>query len=211
MFFILSSMRPVFFVIPSFWDRALLTFVSQAHSLLGNNVGFANLRYFNHIFVVFLFVALTNVLGMIPFFFTLTSQFAVTFVLAATLFVGFNLLAIRLHGLNFFNLFIPTGAPAAIRPFLVFIEFISYFARVLSLSIRLFANMTAGHTLMKILAGYVYVMLLALSAWSFAGLIVLSLLFVIVLLEIFIAFLQAYVFVMLLCVYLNDVLAADAH
>lgn len=209
--FLFSSLRPTRRLVRSGWDRAADALVTCVHTLLRDNVGFAHYKYFNGIFVVFALVFFSNVFGLVPFFFTLTSHFAVTLALSTTFSVGFNLLAIRRHGLKFLTLFIPSGAPAGIRPFLVFIEAISYFARVFSLSIRLFANMTAGHTLIKILAGYGYVMISSLGLWFFTGLLVFGLLLVIIVLEVFIAALQAYVFAMLLCIYLNDVLALDAH
>ena len=206
-----GSTRAVSYLVPSVWNSIFSAPFLLIETLIRDNLGFVHMRYMGHIWLTFSLVFLLNILGMVPFFFTLTSHFVVTFTFSGVLFFGFNLLAIRNFGFRFFNLFIPSGSPAAIRPLLVYIEVISYFARVLSLSIRLFANMTAGHTLLKILAGYTSLLIFSLGGWTFVGIGAFSLTFFITVLEFFIAALQAYVFVMLLCVYLNDVLSVDSH
>lgn len=184
---------------------------NYVESLVDDNVGLQHAKYFVYVWLIFISILLFNIFGLVPYFFTLTSHIIVTFALSLVFFVGFNVLAVRLHGLKFFTLFVPSGAPAFIRPFLVYIEMISYFARVFSLSIRLFANMTAGHTLLKILAGYVYVLFVLPGTWPVSGLVSFLIVVVVTVLEVFIAFLQSYVFSMLLCVYLNDVLNVGEH
>jgi ATP synthase subunit 6 len=158
--------------------------------------------YFIFFSFVFILINLINVFGLIPYTFVLTSQFFFTFGLAFIFFVTLNLTGIILHGFSFLNLFYPTGTPIFIVPLLVLIEFISYIARVFSLAIRLFANITAGHILVKILSWLTWMVLdiLLISGISF---IIISALWV---LEFFISILQAYVFLTLLCLYLNDVL-----
>lgn len=141
---------------------------------------------------------------MVPFSFAVTSQFLVTFTLAAAFFVGLNVTSILKHGLKFFILFFPSGAPQILVPFLFIIEVVSYIARVFSLAIRLFANIMAGHTLVKILGGFAWTMGTAGGLGYFTLVIPLFIVFVVCILELVIAALQAYVFVMLLVLYYHD-------
>lgn len=208
---VVRMLWPVRYLVVRIWVRLVGDLFRWLESLFVSMVGLDRMKYFSYVWVIFMVIALSNIIGMVPFFFTLTSHLSVTLALAATSFIGLNLVAIRRHGLKFFNLFIPAGAPPAVRPFLVLIEFISYFARVFSLAIRLFANMTAGHTLLKILAGYVSFVACMLGVWVATGVLGFVLIVAIVGLEIFIALLQAYVFTMLVCVYLNDVLSLSEH
>jgi F-type H+-transporting ATPase subunit a len=153
-----------------------------------------------------MFVLFSNLLGLIPYSYTTTSQIVVTFALALAIFVGVTLIALVKHGFHFFSFFVPSGAPKALIPFLVVIEVISYFVRPVSLSVRLFANMLAGHTMLKVFAG------LAVMIASAGGVVaagsVLPLIAIIGLtgLEVLVAVLQAYVFTILTCMYLNDAL-----
>ena len=167
--------------------------------LLKETVGNEGRRYFPWIFTLFMFILFGNLLGMIPSAFTFTSHIVVTFAMALAVFLFVTLLAIFKHGIRFFSFFVPPGAPKLMWPLLIPIEVISYLSRPVSLSVRLFANMLAGHTLLKVFAGFV----VALGA---AG--VVPLLFIVALtgLEILIAFLQAYVFTILTCLYINDAL-----
>lgn len=175
-------------------------------SVLKSNTSLVRNEYLSILYFLFLFIFTANIFGLMPYTFTLTSSFMVTFFLAATHFVGINIIGIYKQSWHFLNIFLPSGVPLFIAPFLVFIEFVSYFAKVLSLSIRLFANMMSGHALLKILIGFVWAM------WSThcKFLIVVSFLpwfivTIILFLEALIAFLQAYVFVVLVSIYLNDV------
>jgi ATP synthase subunit 6 len=111
-------------------------------------------KYFPILFTIFFFIVCCNFLGMIPFGFTVTSHIVVTFSLALIMFVGINVIGIKTHGLHMLSLFLPAGAPLIMAPLLVFIEVVSYSFRVVSLSLRLFANMMSGHCLLKILAGF---------------------------------------------------------
>jgi len=122
--------------------------------MVSENLYIGKQQYFTALFYLFFTVFLANMLGMLPFSFTITSSFVVTFFLALTYFLGLNLIAIIRYGWEVLNLFLPAGAPLVIAPFLIFIEAVSYVARVLSLSIRLFANMLSGHALLKILIGF---------------------------------------------------------
>lgn len=169
-------------------------------STVKDTVGSAGRPYFPFIFTLFMFVLFCNLFGMIPFSFTVTSHIIVTFALAAVIFVGVMLIAIIKHGFGkFIGNFLPHGTPLWLAPLIFVIEIISYLARPISLSIRLAANMMAGHVMLKVIAGYVF-MLGILGVAPFALLILLTGF------EIFVAILQAYIFTVLTCVYLNDAL-----
>lgn len=169
-------------------------------NMVRDNVGTAGMQYFPFIFTLFMFVLTLNMLGMLPYSFTVTSHIIITFALAAFVFLGVTLLGFIKHGVKFLKLFVPSGVPVVMLPLLVVIEVISYLTRPLSLSVRLFANMMAGHTMLKVFGAFV-VALGLLGGWAplafmvaFTGL------------EILVAFLQAYVFAILTCIYLNDAL-----
>jgi F-type H+-transporting ATPase subunit a len=167
-------------------------------NMLQENVGSAGRQYFPFVFTLFLFILFANVLGMIPYSFTPTSHIIVTFAMAAVVFIGVTVIGFMRHGAHFLSLFVPKGVPWPLLLLLVPIEVLSYFIRPVSLSLRLFANMMAGHTMLKVFGGFV-VALGLLGGWA-------PLAFVVALtgLEIGIAFLQAYVFTVLTCLYLND-------
>ena len=123
-------------------------------SIVKDNLGKKGEVYFPFIFSLHLILLLCNLFGMIPYSFTVTSHIAFTFGLALSIFIGINIIGVQTQGLNFFSLFLPKGVPLIIIPLLITIEFISYIIKVFTLSIRLFANMTSGHTLLKIIAGF---------------------------------------------------------
>ena len=143
---------------------------------------------------------------MVPYTFTVTSHIIFTFSLGMTTFIGLNIIGLRQHGLHFFSLFLPPGAPLALAPLLVPIELISYVFRVIALSVRLFANMMAGHTLLKILATFAWKMLSIGGIFLIVQLFPLAVIIAITGLELAIAFLQAYVWTTLTCLYLSDAL-----
>ncbi|MGO8953471.1 MAG: F0F1 ATP synthase subunit A [Rhodomicrobium sp.] len=178
-------------------------------NMVRQNAGQGGMPYFPVIFTIFMFVLSMNLLGMIPLpglgNFTVTSHIIVTFALAAFVFIGVTLIGIAKHGFRFFKLFVPSGVPLALLPLITVIEIISYFTRPISLSVRLFANMMAGHTMLAVFGSFV-VGLGILGGW-------LPFTFMILLmgLEILIAFLQAYVFAVLSCIYLSDALHAGSH
>ena len=181
----------------------LYEFVSD---MVRSNAGSEGRPYFPFIFTLFIFLLFGNMLGLIPYSYTFTSQIVVTFVMAAIVFVGVTLVALMKHGMHFFSFFVPPGAPKALIPFLIIIEVISYFVRPVSLSVRLFANMLAGHTMLKVFAGLA-VMITSAGGVAMAG-SVLPFIALIGLtgLEVLVAGLQAYVFTILTCMYLNDAL-----
>lgn len=156
-------------------------------------------RYFSLIFTVFIFILCLNLLGMVPYSFTVTSHIIVTFALAITLFIFINIIAFANHGIGFLKFFLPSGTPLLLAPLMIIIEIFTYLSRPISLSIRLAANMVAGHVLLKVIAGYV------ISLGIF-GLLPVPFIVLFEGFEIFVALLQAYIFTILLCVYLNDAL-----
>ena len=168
--------------------------------MISDTAGSKAKPYFPFVFSLFMFVLFCNMLGMLPYSFTVTSHIIVTFALAAVIFVGVTIIGFVNHGAGYLKLFIPSGVPVVLLPLIVIIEIISYLARPVSLSVRLFANMLAGHTMLKVFGGFV-ISLGIIGGWLPLG-------FTVALtgLEILIAFLQAYVFAILTCIYLNDAL-----
>jgi F-type H+-transporting ATPase subunit a len=190
-------------------NAMLETLFQELMVLIYRNVGLSvGQLYFPWLVFTFFVVAMLNLVGMIPYAFTITSHIVVTFTLSFTLFIGINIRSILDKKLEFMALFLPSGAPIAIAPFLVIIELISYIARVFSLAIRLFANMMAGHTLLKILIGFAFTIgAQSLSNNWFllvAAVIPFILVFVITFLEVAIALLQGYVFTVLMALYIKD-------
>ena len=186
-------------LVPGRWQSMAELCYEFVAGVIRDTVGSEGRRYFPFVFTLFMFVLFGNMLGMIPYSFTFTSHIAVTFAMAMVVFVGVTVLGFIKHGVKFFTIFVPPGVSAVMWPLLIPIEIISYLSRPISLSVRLFANMLAGHTLLKVFAGFVP----ALGALG-----VLPLAFVAALsgLEMVIAFLQAYVFTILTCLYINDAL-----
>jgi F-type H+-transporting ATPase subunit a len=161
-------------------------------------------RFFPFVFTLFMFVLVGNLLGMLPYAFTYTSHIAVTFALAAIVFVLITVVALALHGRKFFGYFFPEGAPLWLAPIIIPVEIVSYLSRPISLSIRLFANMVAGHVMLKVFATFI-VLLGGLGAVGpFVAVLPLTVNVALVGFEILVAFLQAYVFAILTSIYLHD-------
>ena len=168
--------------------------------MISDTAGSKAKPYFPFVFSLFMFVLFCNMLGMLPYSFTVTSHIIVTFALAAIIFIGVTIIGFVNHGVRYLKLFIPSGVPLFLLPLIVVIEIISYLSRPVSLSVRLFANMMAGHTMLKVFGGFV------ISLGIIGGWLPLSFTVALTGLEILIAFLQAYVFAILTCIYLNDAL-----
>jgi len=175
----------------------ILGMVRQQSGIVGQN-------FFPFFFFVFWFILFSNLFGLLPYGFTVTGHIIMTFFLALSFNLSFLIYGLAKHGLKFFLLFVPKGAPVFLIPLLIVIEVLSYTLRTLSLSIRLFANMMAGHTLMFILSSFILSFLALGFLGFFPMLLVFLLLFFVFVLEVGIAFLQAYVFVILLAIYLKD-------
>jgi F-type H+-transporting ATPase subunit a len=196
------------FLILSIRDRALVpgrlqSLAELSYEFIANmirtNVGREGRPYFPFIFSLFYFILVGNMLGMMPYSFTFTSHLAVTLGLALVVFIGTTILGFVKHGTHFLSFFLPHGTPMALAPLLVPLEIMSYCFRPVSLSLRLFANMTAGHTLLKVFAGF------AVSLGIF-GVVPMLAVIGVTALEFLVAFLQAYVYTVLACIYLNDAL-----
>ncbi|GBF27843.1 ATP synthase subunit a [bacterium MnTg02] len=174
----------------------LFEFISN---MVRDTMGEEGRKFFPFIFTLFMFVLISNLLGMVPYSFTVTSHIIVTFALALTVWLGATIYGFYKNGLGYLKLFAPPGTPMAMLPILVPIEIISYFTRPISLSVRLFANMMAGHTMLKVFGAFV-------AALGWAGIVPLVVMVGFTGLEILVAFLQAFIFAILSCMYINDAL-----
>ncbi len=172
---------------------------NMTHEVLHENAR----TYFPFVLTLFTFILFANVLGLVPYTFTVTSHIIVTLALALVVFIGATIIGFIRNGFGYLKLFMPSGVPVFLLPLVILIEIVSYFIRPMSLSIRLFANMMAGHMMLKVMAGFV-VMLGLMAGWlplaAMVGLMGLELL---------VAALQAYVFALLTCMYLNDAMHVD--
>lgn len=157
-------------------------------------------------YVIFLFIFLSNILGMVPYSMTTTSHLILTLYFSLSFFLGNNLIGIFYHKQNFFVLFLPEGIPVALIPALILIEYVSYISRIFSLALRLFANMLSGHILLKILICFIWAIVVSYLIHWFWIIIPLVIVFTIIGLETVIAFVQAYVFLVLISIYFNDVI-----
>jgi F-type H+-transporting ATPase subunit a len=193
-------------LVPSRWQSAAEMTYEFVASTLRESAGSEGMKFFPFVFSLFMFVLVANLWGMFPYFFTVTSHIVVTAALSLAVILTVVVVGFWRHGFGFLKLFVPSGVPKVILPFIVVIEFLSFLSRPLSLSIRLFANMLAGHITLKVFAGFV----VALGSAGFLGILgaVLPLLATIALtaLEFLVAALQAYVFAILTSLYLNDAL-----
>lgn len=186
-------------MVPGRWQSMVEVLYEFVADMLSSTAGSEGRKYFPFVFTLFTFILCANLLGLLPYSFTVTSHIVVTFALAAVVFLGVTAVGFMKHGIGFLKFFVPSGVPVVLLPLLVVIEVISYLTRPMSLSVRLFANMMAGHTMLKVFGGFV----VALGAF---GVLPLVFLLAINALELVVALLQAYVFAVLTCIYLNDAL-----
>jgi F-type H+-transporting ATPase subunit a len=174
-------------------------------STIRSTAGAEGMKFFPFVFSIFMFVLTLNMLGLIPYAFTVTSHIIITAALAITVFLTVLIYGLWRHGLHFFNLFVPKGVPIYILPLIVAIEILSFVSRPISHSVRLFANMLAGHITLKVFAGFIILLGGSLGAIGWAGsMLPFAMVVVLFALETLVAFLQAYVFAILTCIYLND-------
>ncbi len=191
-------------LVPGPWQSFLEMVYEFVTSLVREQIGPKGTKYFPVIFTLFTFILFSNLIGMVPYSFTTTSHFVVTFTLSFVIFIAVTIIGFQIHGLHFFSFLLPPGAPLVLAPFLVVIELVSYCFRGISLGVRLFANMMAGHTLVKILSGFAWSMLSLAGLLKVASSIPFLVVFALMFLEVGVACLQAYVFTILTCIYLND-------
>ena len=168
--------------------------------MISDTAGSKAKPYFPFIFSLFMFVLFCNMVGMFPYSFTVTTHIIVTLIMAMFIFVAVTIIGFIKHGFKYLKIFVPSGVPVLLLPLITVIEIISYLSRPVSLSVRLFANMMAGHTMLKVFGGFV------ISLGLLGGWLPLSFSVALTGLEILVAFLQAYVFAILTCIYLNDAL-----
>ena len=196
-------------LVPSRWSIGLESSYASLHGMVKEQIGSANEVFLPFIYSLFFFILLANLSGNVPYNFTVATSAVVSLGLSFTIFFGVTILGLYRHGVHFFSFFVPAGTPLGMVPLLVLIELISYLARAFSLGVRLFANMVAGHTLLKILSGMLWPILTSGVVMFFVALLPMAIFLALVGLEIAVSFIQAYVFVVLTCVYLRD--AIDLH
>ena len=184
-------------LVPGRWQSVAELLYEGTANMIRDTVGNEGRKYFPFIFTLFMFLLFGNLIGLVPFTFTYTSHIIVTGALALTVFIGVTIIGFAKHGLGYLRLFLPEGTPIVAAPLLVVIEIISYFSRPFSLAMRLAINMLVGHVLLQLLAGFV----IALGVLGFVPIGFMGAIF---LLELLVAVLQAYVFTILCCIYLND-------
>ena len=185
-------------LVPGRWQSVAELSYEFVANLLRDTVGNEGRKYFPFVFSLFMFILFGNMLGMIPYSFPFPSHIIVTFALALVVFLGVTVLGFVKHGVHFFSFFVPPGVSVVLWPLMIPIELISYLSRPISLAVRLFANLTAGHTMLKVFAGFV------VSLGIVGGILPLAFVVALTGLELLIAFLQAYVFTILTCFYIND-------
>lgn len=208
--FLMLSMLRAAMVPGRFQSMAELSYEFIANTVR-QNAGEAGMRFFPLIFTLFMFILFANVLGLIPWSFTPTSHIIVTFAMAALVFVLTIIVGVWNHGLHWFSLFVPGGVPVALLPLIVPIEIISFLSRPISLAVRLFANMLAGHTILAVFAGFVVSLGFAGGILSVGAAVPLVAIVAITALELLVAGLQAYVFAVLTTIYLNEAINLHDH
>jgi len=203
--FLLKSTNNSVYIIPSRVQTSLEYLYNLNLNLTLTNIKDSkNYLFFPVIIILFIFVVMSNLIGLIPFSFTITSHFIITLLISLSIFMGINILAIRKHGLKLFALFLPSGTSIVLGFLLVPIEIISYIFKPLSLATRLFCNMMAGHTLLKVIAGFVWSIMTVSSSFFFIHYLPFFFLLPLFCLEFFVALIQAFVFSLLICIYIND-------
>lgn len=192
-------------IIPNAWSLYQETIYATVHGIVVSQINEKRGQaYFPFMYVLFVFILVNNLIGLVPYSFAPTSHFVLTFSLSFTIVLGTTILGLSRHGLKFFSLFVPSGCPLALLPLLVLIEFISYLARNVSLGLRLAANILSGHMLLNILSGFTYNIMNSGLIFFFLGLFPLAFIIAFSGLELAIAFIQAQVFVVLSCSYIKD-------
>jgi len=196
-------------LIPNKWSISLESSYASLSSMVREQIGSHNELYLPFIYSLFFFILVGNLISNVPYSFAVTASGVVSIGLSLTIFIGVTILAFYVHGLKFFSFFVPAGTPLGLVPLLVLIELLSYSARALSLGVRLFANIVAGHTLLKILSTYLYQLFTGSLIVAVITLIPFAIFLALVGLEIAVSLIQAFVFTLLVCSYLKD--AIELH
>jgi F-type H+-transporting ATPase subunit a len=196
-------------LIPSKWSISLESSYASLSSMVREQIGSTNEIYLPFIYSLFFFIFFGNLISNIPYSFAVTASGVVSLGLSISIFIGVTILALSIHGIKFFAFFIPAGTPLALVPLLVLIELVSYLARSVSLGVRLFANIVAGHTLLKILSTYLYKLFSGSLIVAVITLIPFTIFLALIGLELAVSLIQAFVFTLLVCSYLRD--AIELH
>lgn len=203
-FFLFNSKKKNLYVVPTKFQFIIESCYLIVYGLIDANIGSSGKNYFPYIFTIFFFVVFTNVIGLVPYSFTITSHIIVTFSLAICLFVGANIISFTKHGTNMGQFFLPSGSPFVLALLLVPIELVSFLFRPISLSVRLFANMMAGHALLKVIISFAWTMTFLSGGVALVHIFPLIIIVLLMFLEFGVALIQAYVFTILTCIYIND-------
>lgn len=196
-------------LVPSKWSISLESSFASLNTMVREQIGNHNEIYLPFIYSLFFFILIGNLISNVPYSFAVTASGVVALGLSLTIFIGVTILSLSIHGIKFFSFFIPAGTPLGLVPLLALIELISYLARAVSLGVRLFANITAGHTLLKILSSYLYKLFTGNIIVAVLTLIPFAIFLALVGLEIAVSLIQAFVFTLLTCSYLRD--AIELH
>lgn len=191
-------------LVPSRWQTVLEGIHTLLLQMLSETVGTKGGQFFAFIFTLFTFILTANLAGLVPYSFTVTSHLVVTFSLGLAIWMGKLIIGFRYHGLHLLGILIPSGVPFAMVPFFILLEILGFIIPVISLSVRLFANLMSGHVLLKIIFGFAWSMMMAGGLLFLAHFIPLAVLFLLFGLETAVALIQAYVFTILTCIYLGD-------
>jgi F-type H+-transporting ATPase subunit a len=196
-------------IIPNNWSISFESSFQSLNTMVREQIG-ANMEiYFPFIYSIFFYILFANLISNVPYSFAVTASGVVSLGLSLTIFIGVTILALSIHGIKFFSFFIPSGTPLALVPLLVLIELVSYLARAVSLGVRLFANITAGHTLLKILSTYLFKLFTGNLLIAILTFIPFAIFLALVGLELAVSLIQAFVFTLLVCSYLKD--AIELH
>jgi len=199
-----SNSSTSFFFVPNVWQSLIEICYETAARLVFDNLNDEGEKFFPFIVVLFTFILFNNLIGLIPYSFTITSHLIVTFTLSFSIFIGVILICVQRHKIHMLSIFLPANTPFGLGLLLVPIELISYIFKPISLGVRLFANLMAGHTLLKVIVGFAWSMLLLENFLSALHIIPLLILVILMGLELGVALIQAYVFTVLTCIYLNE-------
>ena len=196
-------------LIPNKWSISLESSFASISSMVREQIGVHSEVYLPFIYSLFFFILIGNLIANVPYSFAITASGVVSLGLSLTIFIGVTILSLSIHGIKFFSFFIPAGTPLALVPLLVLIELVSYLARAVSLGVRLFANICAGHTLLKILSTYIYDLFTNSLIIAIITLIPFAIFVALIGLELAVSLIQAFVFTLLVCSYLRD--AIELH
>ena len=200
-----DSNKQSFFLVPNLWQLIFEKLFKIVGELLTDNIVLRSDKYFPFVTFIFMFILTNNLIGLIPFSFTTTSHITLTFLMSFSIFVALNIIGFQKHKINIFSMFLPSNTNVLLALLLIPIELISYIAKPISLGVRLFINLMAGHSLLKVIVGFSWNMLLKENLKSLFFIFPLIVLTVLIGLEIGVALIQAYVFVTLTSIYLNDI------